>query len=178
MVDDHSFNPFETPDREDEFATRYPEQVRALLATLRLSRLGGIFVAECDDLELRKRLFAYFRERLADEQIYLYPFEVSDTDLNLVRTLRDLTDQPGFKTLELVGRYKHIVLFIYGLEKYDKDQQAQFLHLLNFLRDAFTLIEQPVVIWARSDFVTQMARQAPDFWSWKGAVFSFPSPPA
>jgi len=178
MVDDHSFNPFETPDREDEFATRYPEQVRALLATLRLSHLGGIFVAECDDLELRKRLFAYFRERLADEQIYLYPFEVSDTDLNLVRTLRDLTDQPGFKTLELVGRYKHIVLFIYGLEKYDKDQQAQFLHLLNFLRDAFTLIEQPVVIWARSDFVTQMARQAPDFWSWKGAVFSFPSPPA
>ncbi len=176
LADVHRPNPFETPDREDEFATRYPEQVRALLATLRLSHLGGIFIAECDDLELRKRLFTYFRERLADEQIYLYPFEVSDTDLNLVRTLRDLTDQAGFKTLELVGRYKHIVLFIYGLEKYDKEQQAQFLHLLNFLRDAFTLIEQPVVIWAQSDFVTQMARQAPDFWSWKGAVFSFPSP--
>jgi len=170
-------NPFETPDREDEFATRYPEQVRALLATLRLSHLGGIFIAECDDLELRKKLFAYFRERLADESIYLYPFEVSDTDLNLVRSLRNLTDQPGFKNLELLGRYQHIVLFVYGLEKYDREQSDRFLHLLNFLRDAFTLIEQPVVIWAQSSFVTQVARQAPDFWSWKGAVFTFASPP-
>jgi len=171
-------NPFETPDRADEFATRYPEQVRALLATLRLSHLGGIFIAECDDLELRKKLFSYFRKRLTDENIYLYYFEVSDTDLNLVRTLRNLTDQPGFKNLELVGRYKHIVLFIYGLEKYDAEQRARFLHLLNFLRDAFTLIEQPVVIWAQSEFVTQFARQAPDFWNWKGAIFTFASPPA
>jgi CRP-like cAMP-binding protein len=171
---DHTI--FEEPDSPDEFAVRFPEQVRTLLAMLRLSRLGGIAVAECDDLELRRRLFAYFKSRLATEDLYLYLFEVSDTDLNLVRSLRNLTDQTGFKGLELVGKYRGIVIFIYGIEKYDENQQAQFLYLLNFLRDAFTLIEQPVVIWGTRDFITKMARSAPDFWSWKGMLFSFTTP--
>jgi CRP-like cAMP-binding protein len=167
---------FAEPDRIDEFATRFPEQVRTMLAMLRLSRLGGIAVAECENLELRQRLFAYFRSRLADEGLYLYLFEVGDTDLNLVHALRDLTDRPSFKGLELTGKYRGIVIFIYGIEKYDEEQQARFLHLLNFLRDRLTLIEQPVVIWGTRSFITKMARSAPDFWSWKGMVFSFVSP--
>jgi CRP-like cAMP-binding protein len=169
---------FAEPDRIDEFATRFPEQVRIMLSMLRLSRLGGIALAECDDLELRQRLFTYFRSRLADEGLYLYLFEVSDTDLNLVRALRDLTDRPSFKGLELTGKYRGIVIFIYGIEKYDEEQQASFLHLLNFLRDRLTLIEQPVVIWGARSFITKMARSAPDFWSWKGMVFSFVPPGA
>jgi CRP-like cAMP-binding protein/cytochrome c-type biogenesis protein CcmH/NrfG/GTPase SAR1 family protein len=169
---------FTEPDRIDEFTTRFPEQVRTMLAMLRLSRLGGIAVAECDDLELRQRLFTYFRSRLADEGLYLYLFEVSDADLNLVHALRDLTDRPSFKGLELTGKYRGIIIFIYGIEKYSEEQQARFLHLLNFLRDRLTLIEQPVVIWGTHSFITKMARSAPDFWSWKGMVFSFVSPEA
>ncbi len=168
-------NIFEEPDRADEFATRFPEQVRTMLAMLRMSKLGGLAVAECDDFDLRRRLFAYFKDRLADEGIYLYPYEVTNEDLNLVRALRDLTEQPRFKNLEFTGKFKSIVIFVYGIEKYDEAQEARFLYLLNFLRDAFTTIEQPVVIWGTSRFVTRMARSAPDFWSVKGMLFSFPS---
>ena len=173
-----SSNIFEQPDRADEFATRFPEQVRTMLTMLRMSNLGGLAVAECDDFELRRQLFGYFRDRLADDDIYLFPYEMTEKDLNLVRALRDLTDQPRFKNLEFTGKFKSIVFFVYGIEKYNEAQEARFLYLLNFLRDAFNTIEQPVVIWGASDFVTRLARSAPDFWSWKGMLFSFPSTPA
>jgi CRP-like cAMP-binding protein/tetratricopeptide (TPR) repeat protein len=168
-------NIFEVPDRADNIATRFPEQVRTMLAMLRMSKLGGLALAECDDFDLRQRLFAYFKDRLADEGIYLYPCEVTDKDLNLVRALRDLTDQPRFKNLEFTGKFNSIVIFVYGMEKYDEAREARFLYLLNFLRDAFTTIEQTVVIWGTSGFITRLARSAPDFWSWKGMLFSFPA---
>jgi CRP-like cAMP-binding protein/Flp pilus assembly protein TadD len=168
-------NIFEVPDRADNIATRFPEQVRTMLAMLRMSKLGGLALAECDDFDLRQRLFAYFKDRLADEGIYLYPYEVSDQDLNLVRALRDLTEQPRFKNLEFTGKFSSIVIFVYGMEKYDEAQEARFLYLLNFLRDAFTTIEQAVVLWGTSGFITRLARSAPDFWSWKGMLFSFPA---
>src|SRR5690606_17128100 len=79
-----------------------------------------------------------------------------------------------FKNLELTGKYKSIVIFVYGIEKFSDDQRSQFVRLLNFLRDRLTLIAQPIVIWGNSPFVTELARNAPDFWSWKGHFFSFP----
>ena len=80
-----SSNIFEQPDRADEFATRFPEQVRTMLTMLRMSNLGGLAVAECDDFELRRQLFGYFRDRLADDDIYLFPYEMTEKDLNLVQ---------------------------------------------------------------------------------------------
>jgi hypothetical protein len=44
----------------DEFASRFPDEIRMLLAMLRMSNLGGLAVAECDDPSLRARLIDYF----------------------------------------------------------------------------------------------------------------------
>lgn len=159
----------------DEFAALFPDEIRTLLAMLRMGNLGGLAVAECDDMELRTRLFDYFRQRLEAERIYLFNYEVSSKDTNLVRSLTELTDHPRFKNLELTGKYKSIALFVYGVEKFTPDQRENFVKLLNFLRDRLRLITQPVVIWGTSAFVTQLARNAPDFWSWKGHSFKFSS---
>ena len=40
----------------DEFASRFPDEIRTLLTMLRMGNLGGLAVAECDDLDLRARL--------------------------------------------------------------------------------------------------------------------------
>ncbi len=160
----------------DEFAARFPDEIRMLLAMLRMSNLGGLAVAECDDLDLRARLIDYFRRRLEADGIYLFNFEVGVKDTNLIRSLTELTDHSRFKNLELTGKYKSIVIFVYGIEKFTNEQRDQFVRLLNFLRDRLTMIAQPIVIWGTSAFVTQLARNAPDFWSWKGHFFSFPSP--
>jgi CRP-like cAMP-binding protein len=167
-------NVFGSPGRADEFATRFPEQVAAMLTMLRMSKLGGLVVAECDDFDLRRQLFTYFKRRLADEEIYLYPYEVTVRDLNLVRALRDLTEQPRFKNLEFTGKFKSIAIFVHGIEKYNQVQEARFLYLLNFLRDDFNAIEQPVVIWGSNEFVTRLAHSAPDFWSCKKMLLPFP----
>ncbi|GIK40242.1 MAG: hypothetical protein BroJett011_40750 [Chloroflexota bacterium] len=159
----------------DEFAARFPDEIRMLLAMLRMSNLGGLAVAECDDLDLRARLIDYFRRRLETEGIYVFNYEVGAKDTNLIRSLTELTDQARFKNLELTGKYKSIVFFVYGIEKFTSEQRSTFVRLLNFLRDRLTLIAQPIVIWGTSAFVTQLARNAPDFWSWKGHFFSFPS---
>lgn len=156
-----------------ELIEHHAAQIDLLVNMAVLSRLGGIATVECDNLELRKRLFRYFAKRFLQKDVYLYPVEVSDKDLNLVRVLRDLTDRTGFKDLELVGRYDNIVLFVYGVEKYNEEQQEKFLQYLNLFRDATTIIRQPVVIWATGEFINKIARETPDFWSWKGMTFQF-----
>lgn len=161
----------------DEFTSRYLDEIRLLLAMLRMSNLGGLAVAECGDLNLRARLIDYFRRRLEADGIYVFNFEVSAKDTNLIRSLTELTDHARFKNLELTGKYKSIVIFVYGIEKFNDEQRSQFVRLLNFLRDRLTLIAQPIVIWGNSLFVTELARNAPDFWSWKGHFFSFPATP-
>jgi len=161
----------------DPIEKRYPEQIKLLISMVRMSRLGGIATAECDDLELRERLFRYFEKRFREMNIYLYPVEITEEDLNLVRVLRNLTDRSGFKELELMGKYENIVFFVYGLEKLSEEQQEKFLLWLNLFRDATTIIRQPIVLWATSDFVDKMAKEAPDFWTWKGMLFRFESLP-
>ncbi len=158
---------------DEELHARFPEQINLLINMIRLSRLGGIATVECDDIPLRKRLFRFFHNKLRESNIYLYPVEVNEHDLNLVRLLRDLTERSGFKDLELIGRYENIALFVYGLEKFDAEQQEQFLASLNLFRDTTTIIKQPIIIWATTKFVTRMARESPDFWSWKGMLFQF-----
>ena len=162
----------------DEFTTRFPDEIRMLLAMLRMSNLGGLAVAECGDLKLRSRLIDYFRRRLEAEGIYIFNFEVSSKDTNLIRSLTELTDHSRFKNLELTGKYKSIVIFVYGIEKFNDEQRGQFVRLLNFLRDRLTMIAQPIVIWGNAAFVTELARNAPDFWSWKGHFFTFPALPS
>jgi CRP-like cAMP-binding protein len=159
----------------DEFASRFPDEIRTLLTMLRMGNLGGLAVAECDDLALRARLFDYFRRRLETNNIYLFNYEVSAKNTNLARSLAELTEQPRFKNLELTGKYKSIAIFVYGLEKFNAEQREQFVKLLNFLRDRLKMITYPVVIWGTSPFVNQLARDAPDFWSWKGYFFTFPA---
>jgi hypothetical protein len=170
-----SNTPFKSTDELNRIAALFPEEIRMMMATLKMSQLGGLSVAECEDSELQEKLFDYFRVRLATHQIYLYPFEVNEKHLNLVKSLTELTDRSRFKNLEMTGKYKAIVFFVHGLEKLTDEDRGRFLKLLNFLRDRLTYIAQPVVIWAKPAFVTEMARYAPDFWNWKGSLFSFPS---
>lgn len=159
----------------DKVAGLFTDEIRIMMATLKMSKLGGLSVAECESPELQTQLFEYFRQRLAKEHIYLFPFEINPQQLNLVKSLTALTDQARFKNVELTGKYKTIVIFVHGMEKLNQTDRKKFFQLLNFFRDRFTMIAHPIVLWAKPAFVRQMARSAPDFWSWKGDLFCFPA---
>lgn len=151
----------------------FADEIRLMTATLRMSTLGGLSVAECGSAELQQTLFEHFRQRLADDQIYLFPFEIDNRQLNLVKSLAELTDQARFKNVELTGKYRAIVIFVHGIEKLNDNERKRFFQLLNFFRDRFTMIAYPIVIWAKPPHVRQMAQSAPDFWSWKSELFIF-----
>ncbi len=159
------------PPERDEFASRFPDEIHILLAMLRMSHSGGVAIAECDKLDLRPRLIDYFRRRLEAEGIYVFNYEISVKDTNLVRSLTELTGHSRFKDLN--RKYQSIVIFVYGTEKFNDEQRTQFISLLNSLRNRLAIIGQPIVIWGTSTFVTQLAHQAPDFWNWKEHFFSF-----
>ncbi len=159
----------------DKITNVFADEIRLMTATLRMSTLGGLSVAECGSAELQQSLFEHFRQRLADDQIYLFPFEIDNRQLNLVKSLAELTDQARFKNVELTGKYRAIVIFVHGIEKLSDDERKRFFQLLNFFRDRFTMIAYPIVIWAKPAHVRQMARSAPDFWSWKSDLFIFPA---
>ncbi len=159
----------------DKITNIFADEIRLMTATLRMSTLGGLSVAECGSAALRQSLFEHFRQRLADDQIYLFPFEIDNRQLNLVKSLAELTDQARFKNVELTGKYRAMVIFVHGIENLTDDERSRFFQLLNFFRDRFTMIAYPIVIWAKPVHVRQMAQSAPDFWNWKSDLFIFPA---
>jgi G-protein signaling modulator 2 len=41
------------------------------------------------------------------------------------------------------------------------------------MREEFSNINQPVIIWSNEATITKIAIEAPDFWSWRTTVFEF-----
>lgn len=165
--------PFSAPDRADDPAGRFSEAVSNLLTILRQGKRGNLIVAQLDDPAQQRRLFSHLRQRLDREQIHLYPFELGESDLNLVQSLTRLTEQPRFKALELTGRYQTVAIFVYGLEKFTAPQQEQFAYLLNLLRKRLARLGRPIVLWASRDLVRQLARNAPELWPEKAGLIHF-----
>ena len=175
---DLSSHIFQMPARADELVTRFSQQVHGVVSMLQRDESSMPALAECDDMQLRREIFAYFRDLLADQDIYLFPYQVTENDLNLARALRDLIEEPRFKSLQSSNRFKSVVVFVFGIEKFNEAQLARFFYLLNYSRDVFRSIEPPVIIWSTSDIVARLTHSAPDFWGQGRLLASFTDTPA
>jgi hypothetical protein len=74
-------------------------------------------------------------------------------------------------------------LFVYGLEKafppmgQEQDESLPVTRNLNLQRDAFRkYVSIPLIFWLPDSCLNTIARNAPDFWSWRSSVFSFELP--
>ncbi|MFQ5613036.1 MAG: cyclic nucleotide-binding domain-containing protein [Anaerolineae bacterium] len=161
--------------RISPLAKRFAEEVRALLAVLRAGNSGGLIAAGCDDLRIRRWLFSYFRQRLQEEKICVHPFELRATDPDLAQRLAELVAEPGFKDLELSGRYKKCVIFVYGVEEFADDERTLFIDSLNASAGYLANLARPVVLWGRHRLLAQLARDAPTLWAGDRRLFKFPS---
>jgi CRP-like cAMP-binding protein/Tfp pilus assembly protein PilF len=166
-------DPFKNTLQLNQIAALYQEEIRLLMASFSTGGAGSLHLVECNSLELQARLFEYFRLRLETEQIYLYPFELTRNHLSLAKSLAELAQQPHFKELTTSGKYQSVIFFVHGLEKLSDADRNQFFLLLNFLRDRFANLLQPVVLWGTSPFITDMADHAPDIWTQKSGLYQF-----
>lgn len=168
---------FKTPARADELVTRFSQQVHTMMDMLQRDESSLPALAECDDMQLRREIFAYFKDRLADEDIRLLTYQVTENDLNLARALRDLIEAPRFKSLQTSSKFKSMAVFVFGIEKFDEAQLSRFFYLLNYSRDVFRSIEPPVIIWSTSDIIARFTHALPDSWRQQRLLVSFMDTP-
>jgi hypothetical protein len=106
----------------------------------------------------------------------LYPiFSVNWQDLSLRYALKQLIEHEP----ELQAGHPAVVT-VQGIETLlsvrldaPQSQQERFFGYLQWTREALRQFSFPVVLWMTGPVLIQLARQAPDFWSWRGGVFWF-----
>ena len=124
--------------------------------------------AQCNQPVERRRLVSELRKLLGDYRI---------GEVKFTEPIENLLD-------ELIPRLSEYndarVLFVYGLEHSIRSDQdfSPVVANLNISRNLFPRhISFPVVLWLPAYAIAAVMRGAPDFFSWRSAVFQFLSSP-
>jgi tetratricopeptide (TPR) repeat protein len=124
--------------------------------------------AQCNQPSERRRLVSELRQRLGDYRI---------AEVEFTEPIENLLD-------ELIPRLFEYndarALFVYGLEHSIRSDQdfSPMVANLNISRNLFPRhISYPIVLWLPAYAIAAVMRGAPDFFSWRSAVFQFPSSP-
>lgn len=148
-----------------------PEKIDTLVTQLSIDKVGSLILAKCNSPPLQKEIINDLSRRLNEINISVYKVETNHKQKNLYRVIQNIVDSEEF--FELKAKYENIALFVVELEKYDQEERVEFVKYLNFLRDKFYKIKQPIVIWVNEDILTRIAKDALDFWSWVSRVYEF-----
>ena len=155
------------PDEE----TRVDRAIELRAMTNMLRRADGFTLAfaQCNQPVECRKLVSELREILGD-----YPI----AEIEFAGSIEHLLDE----LIPLRDEYKDArALFIYGLEHsiYSDREFSLLVANLNLSRNSFPLhISCSMILWLPAYATTAVLRGAPDFFSWRSALFQFPSPPA
>ncbi|MEA1866248.1 MAG: tetratricopeptide repeat protein, partial [Euryarchaeota archaeon] len=149
---------------------------------------GGIYFAECDSAstrgEMARRLGnGFFNKNVKVIKINVGMTGVESTRDEIARWLDDVSlDKDGEKSELDV----HVNDLTYTVTRYPGDDAAFFVYLpsekseleefariLNYTREEFAEVKQPILIWADKVSLGIIARYAPDFWAWRARVSEF-----
>ncbi len=138
-----------------------------------------LFLAVCDDRELRDLLIQQYETTLANEGFTPYRVGLNPKAPSLKATLDEFVKyNPGLQSdsncvVTVLGSSS---LFGVRLTE-DKSEREKFFFSLQWTREALRKFKFPVVIWLSNAVATGLSQQAPDFWSWRSGVFEFESQP-
>ena len=159
------------PDEQNE--TAYEELIVSIEAgegTL------SLLLAVCDDSRLRDEIISRYETELAPD-IRHYPLQIIRGEPSLTQTIRNKVQEDEY--LRNGGR---AVVTIIGAEQLfflklgeDRSEQEIFFGYLQWTREALRDFHFPIVLWVTHQLLAQLARHAPDFWSWRKGVFRFTS---
>ncbi|MGB3493570.1 MAG: tetratricopeptide repeat protein [Elainellaceae cyanobacterium] len=140
----------------------------------------ALFIAACDDRKLRENLIDQYEREL-------FP-DISNERLLLNRgepSLRAAIAEWQEQHAELMRRKRSVVLTVTGAEELlwlnlkaeeaDKTELDKFFGYLQWTREAIGQFPYPIVLWVTHRILQTLSLKAPDFWSWRKAVFRFSS---
>ncbi len=136
-----------------------------------------LFLAVCDDHELRDLLIQQYEKTLANEGFTLDRVGINPKAPSLKVALDEFVKyNPGLQSNAVVTVLGSSSLFGVRLAE-DKSEQEKFFFSLQWTREALREFKFPVVIWLSDPVATGISQQAPDFWSWRSGVFEFEAQP-
>ena len=129
-----------------------------------------IFIAVCDADRQRENIIANYEKELAYiDNIYRVYLDSQEPSLK-----QAITQQVTLK--------ENAIATVLGAEKlgsFNQDELLKkFFGYLQWTREALRELKMPIILWIPSRIYAQIAKQAPDFWSWRNGVFYFQPEPS
>ncbi len=155
---------------EPQFSPEEIQQLKKLITLLQLGG-GGVILIECENILLRKYLFEFLEKNAKEKKFYLYPLEI--TQPSIVNELKVIINSTQLQ--QLAAKYSNLAFLIYGSEIFNRIELKSFIGYLNHMREAFREFDYPIIFIFTPHLLKQVARGAPDFWSWRSEVFHFRS---
>jgi tetratricopeptide (TPR) repeat protein len=137
----------------------------------------GIFIAVCDDSQMREELIERYEEALAPAfRHYRLMLDRAEPSLKalLMQQVQDdeYLQQGGQAVMTVVGSDRLLSLRLVE----ERSEQETFFGYLQWTREGLRDFPFAIVLWVSYQMQEQLSRKAPDFWSWRRDVVRFVSP--
>jgi tetratricopeptide (TPR) repeat protein len=134
-----------------------------------------ILLAVCDDMKLRERIIREYEKELGlSLNTKIYHLALNRQEPSLLQTMIDA------KIGNIENPTRNAVATVIGVEEIASFRNVQyrqtlnkFLGYLQWSREALRNYPLPIVLWLPSHVLPEIAKYAPDFWSWRAGTFTF-----
>jgi tetratricopeptide (TPR) repeat protein len=146
-----------------------------LKTSLRLNLRRQIFLAVCDDLELRTQLMAQLQTELNSPKLVTLTLNLSDPNpmAQIVQWMAQ-NPAPDYRMGQSLGFQ---VLGIEQLTRQPAVIQKRFLSYLQAIEYYMPMLECAMVLWLPRPWLRMVRQSAPTFWNWHTALFEFEGDP-
>jgi tetratricopeptide (TPR) repeat protein len=129
-----------------------------------------LLIAVCDNSALKQEVIKRYEAELEAEGVRVYRLALNPDEPSLLQALIDGKIDKNIQAIATVlGAEKLSNLGASNREKLDS-----FLGYLQWTREALRGYPLPIVLWLPSALLVEVAKKAPDFWSWRGGgTFTF-----
>ncbi len=148
-----------------------------LVAIEASGRRLGIFIAVCDDPQLKEDIIDRYARELAPEfRHYRLTLDADEPSIKALLTEQTNADaylqQGGQAVVSILGAERLRTLRLEAAYS----QQERFFGYLQWTREGLQDFPFAIVLWVTYQLQEQLSRKAPDFWSWRRDVVRFVSP--
>jgi tetratricopeptide (TPR) repeat protein len=128
-----------------------------------------ILIAVCDNSALKQEVIKRYETELEAEGVRVYRLALNPDEPSLLQALID----------GKIEKNQQAIATVLGAEKLsdlgtsNRERLDSFFGYLQWTREALRGYPLPIVLWLPSALLVEIAKRAPDFWSWRGGVFNF-----
>jgi|GEM_PF-6609762 len=152
---------------------------------------GGIYFAECDSASTRDEIAQQLENRFINKNVKVIKINVrmagiASTRDEIARRLEEISSSKKAGEISELNVLANNLP--YAVTQYPGDDAAFFVYLpsekseledlariLNYTREEFAEVKQPIIIWVDKVSLGVITQSAPDFWAWRARVSEFRS---